>query len=108
MSFKFVLNTCPDLATAHTIAEELLELNLAACVNLIPNVVSLYKWQGKIEQSAEVQLFIKTDERKWPELRSYIEQNHPYDVPEILALDITDGNQSYFAWLSKNLNNENS
>ena len=103
MSLKFVLNTCPDLASAHTLAEGLLEQNLAACINLIPNVVSLYKWQGKIEQSAEVQLFIKTDETKWLDLRSYIEQHHPYDVPEILALDINDGNESYLTWLTKNL-----
>ena len=108
MSFKFVLSTCPDLASAHTIAEGLLEHDLAACINLIPNVVSLYKWQGKVEQSAEVQLFIKTDERNWPELQSFIVQNHPYDVPEVIALDLTDGNPSYLSWLTENLKKENS
>jgi len=103
MSFKFVLTTCPDLPTAHTIAEGLLELNLAACVNLLPNMVSLYKWQGKIEQSMEVQLFIKTNEINFAKLESYICQHHPYDVPEIIALDIQQGHGAYLNWLAENL-----
>ncbi|NVK25674.1 MAG: divalent-cation tolerance protein CutA [Gammaproteobacteria bacterium] len=107
MSFKLVLNTCPDLASAHSLAEGLLESNLAACVNLIPNVVSLYKWQGQMEQSAEVQLFIKTSERNWPEIQSYISQNHPYDVPEVIALDVSDGLPAYLSWLNDNLKKEN-
>lgn len=103
MSFKFVLTTCPDLPTAHTIAEGLLERDLAACINLIPNMVSLYKWQGKVEQSAEVQLFIKTDEINYPEVESYVCQHHPYEVPEIIALDITQGHGAYLTWLAENL-----
>lgn len=104
MTFKFVLSTCPDLPTAHTIAEELLNQELAACVNLIPNVVSLYKWQGEIEQSAEVQLFIKTDEINLPKVESLVCQLHPYEVPEIIALDITQGHSGYLDWLASSLN----
>lgn len=104
--FKLVLSTCPDLPTAHQIAEGLLDNQLAACVNILPSVVSLYKWQGKLEQSMECQLIIKTDERNWPELQSYIVKHHPYEVPEILKLDIADGNPSYLSWLQQNLNAE--
>ena len=103
MAYKLVLVTCPDLPTAHTIAEGLLEAELAACVNLIPNMVSLYKWQGKIEQSAEVQLFIKTNEINYAKLESYVCQHHPYDVPEVIALDITQGHGAYLTWLDDNL-----
>ena len=103
MTFKFVLSTCPDLPTAHTIAEGLLKKDLAACVNLIPNMVSLYKWQGQIEQAAEVQLFIKTDEINLPKVESFICELHPYDVPEIIALDISKGHPAYLNWLAENL-----
>ena len=103
MSFKFVLTTCPDLPSAHTIAEGLLESNLAACVTLLPNMVSLYKWQGKIEQSAEVQLFIKTDEINYPKVESYVCQHHPFEVPEVIALDIQQGHGAYLNWLAEHL-----
>ena len=103
MTFKIVLCTCPDLPAAHTISEGLLEQKLAACVNIIPNIVSLYQWQGKIEQSAETQLIIKTNERNWQKLQSYICQHHPYEVPEIIMLDIQDGQSNYLTWLASNL-----
>lgn len=103
MSFKFVLTTCPDLPAAHQIAEGLVEQNLAACVNIIPAMVSIYKWQGKIEQSQESQLFIKTDESKLADIESYIEEVHPYDVPEVIALDISSGAAGYLNWLKQEL-----
>lgn len=105
--FKFILTTCPDLPTAHLIAEGLVENNLAVCVNIIPSVVSIYKWQGQVEQSQETQLFIKTDERKVAEIDSFITSHHPYEVPELIVLDITDGAKPYLAWLSQELTEEN-
>jgi periplasmic divalent cation tolerance protein len=99
MTHKLVLTTCPDIPSAHTLAEGLIELNLAACVNLLPAVVSIYKWQDKVEQNQEVQLFIKTAERKVTELISYIENHHSYDVPECIVVDITSGSERYLKWL---------
>ena len=106
MTFKLVLTTSPDLPTAHTLAEGLIENKLAACVNILPAIVSIYKWQGKLEQSQECQLIIKTAERKMPEIHSFIKQHHPYDVPELLALDINQGGDEYLNWLNAELSEE--
>lgn len=103
MTYKLVLTTCPDLASAHTIAEELVQLNYAACVNIIPTVVSVYKWQGKLEQSSECQLIIKSDEINWPNVASYINKHHPYDVPELIQLDISNASPEYLSWMGENL-----
>lgn len=100
MTHKLVLTTCPDLPTAHLIAEGLIEQRLAACVNILPAMVSIYRWEDKVEQSQECQLFIKTVESKWTELESYIQTTHPYDVPELIAVDITAGTEKYLQWLS--------
>ena len=96
---KIVLTTCPDIAVAHDIAEKLLEANLVARVNLIPQMVSLYRWQGKIEQDQEVQLIIKTVERNIAAVESLITSAHPYDVPEFLVVDIESGSKAYLEWL---------
>ena len=99
MSAKIILTTCPDLPTAHLLAEGLVEQDLAACVNIIPAIVSLYKWEGKMEQSQETQLIIKSVERNFPLIESFITQNHPYDVPELLEIDVSKGSSSYLQWL---------
>lgn len=96
---KVILTTCPDIAIAHHLAEELLARDLVACVNLIPQMVSLYKWEGKVEQNQEVQLIIKTVERNIAAVESFIVSTHPYDVPEFVVLDIEFGSQPYMQWL---------
>lgn len=96
---RVILTTCPDIAIAHHLAEGLLERKLVACVNLIPQMVSLYRWEGKIEQDQEVQLIIKTTERNISDIESYITSVHPYDVPEFVVLDINSGSQAYLTWL---------
>jgi periplasmic divalent cation tolerance protein len=103
MTYKLILTTCPDLTSAHTIAEGLVKLDIAACVNILPTVVSIYKWQGEVEQSAECQLFIKTNEINWSKVESYLQDNHPYDVPEIIQIDISNGSTEYFSWMQNNL-----
>lgn len=103
MTYKLILTTCPDLTCAHTLAEGLIERNIAACVNILPAMVSVYKWQGNIEQAAESQLFIKTNESNWSKVESYIQQHHPYDVPEIIEIDISNGSSEYFSWMQNNL-----
>mgnify|MGYP000636574939 CR=1 FL=1 len=108
MTYKLVLTTSPDLPTAHLLAEGLVEKKLAACVNIIPSIVSIYKWQGEVEQSQESQLIVKTVERNLPDIDSFIKQHHPYDIPELLVLDITDGSENYLNWLNTELSQEKS
>jgi periplasmic divalent cation tolerance protein len=98
--------TCPDDSTAETLAETLLSRRLAACVNILPGVLSLYRWQDRIEQDSEVLLLIKTTEERVTELTALIEREHPYDVPEVIAHPIVAGSQSYLDWV-RTCTNEN-
>ena len=93
-----VLCTVPDEATAEKLAKGLVDERLAACVNAIPGVKSFYRWQGKIEADAEVQLVIKTCSERFDELAAWISANHPYDVPEIVAIPANRVSEAYFAW----------
>lgn len=94
-----VLCNVPDMAVGKLLANLLLERRLAACVNLVPGVQSLYRWQGAIEQAEEVTLLIKTIASRYAEIEDLIYQNHPYDVPEIIALPVTNGLPAYLAWI---------
>ena len=96
---SLVLCTCPDQATAESLARTIIESSLAACVNLLPGVQSIYRWEGRVELSAEILLLIKTARRCLPELEECIRTNHPYEVPEIIALDITSGYVAYLDWV---------
>ena len=96
-----VLCTCPDNASARQLAQTLLSEKLAACVNLIPQVTSLYYWQGKMEESQEVQLVIKTRRTMFGVLQERLLSLHPYEVPEILALPILCGNPAYLQWVQE-------
>jgi len=101
MTVKLILVTNPDLPTAHSLAEGLLDKDLVACVNLIPSVVSLYKWEGKLEQNVEVQMFLKTSERNIAAIESYVNEHHPYEVPEFLVIDVNHGNRDYLNWVQE-------
>ena len=96
-----VLCTCPDNTSARELAQTLLSEKLAACVNLIPQVTSLYYWQGKLEESQEVQLVIKTRRTMFGVLQERLLALHPYEVPEILALPILCGNPAYLQWVQE-------
>lgn len=76
---------------------------MAACVSVIPQIRSFYKWKGSIENSEEWQLVIKTSRSKFESLRSLLETAHSYELPELLALPIVDGSPNYLAWLDKDL-----
>jgi len=93
-----VLCTMPDQATAEKLAKGLIEERLAACVNTIPGVRSFYRWQGKIENDTEVQLLIKTRRGRFDELAAWIKANHPYEVPEIVAIPAERVSDEYLAW----------
>lgn len=93
------LSTAPDEASARRIARELLEARLVACVTLLPGAVSMYWWQGAIEESAEWLLLLKTTRARWSALAERLPQLHPYEVPELLALPVTAGLEPYLRWL---------
>lgn len=95
-----VLVTVPDLGTGEVIARSLLEKRLAACVNISPDWVSLYRWEGEVQQDQEVLLLIKTRQDLLKgQLIPSIQELHPYQVPEIIALDLVDGEQNYLDWM---------
>lgn len=99
MDVKLVFCTCPDSDTAQALAHHLVEQRLAACVNLLPPMLSVYRWQGRIEQTQEVQLLIKTCGDRLQALSAAITAQHPYDVPEILVISASDGLPPYLDWI---------
>lgn len=93
---------CPDQATAERIAATLVDERLAACVNLLPGVTSIYRWRGQIQRDAETLLMIKTRSAVYRLLEARISELHPYEVPEIIALLIQTGSASYLNWIMEN------
>lgn len=101
-TYGVVLVTVGSLAAGKAIAMSLIEAKLAACVNLFP-LDSIYLWEGKINQEQEYQLIIKTDLSKFDELEAKIKTLHSYEVPEIIALPIIAGSNTYLDWLGSSL-----
>ncbi|XP_073809583.1 protein CutA homolog isoform X1 [Danio rerio] len=91
--------TCPNDTVAKQLARGIVEKKLAACVNIVPQITSVYEWQGKIEEDNEVLLMIKTRSSKIPELAEYVRSNHPYEVAEVISLPIDQGNPPYLKWI---------
>lgn len=96
-----VLTNSPDAATARSLAQTLVERRLAACVNISAGVISVYRWQGAIEEAAEVTVTIKTVDSRYDELEAAIRLAHPYDVPEIIALPIVRGDDAFLRWIAE-------
>ncbi|MGE5622580.1 MAG: divalent-cation tolerance protein CutA [Bacillota bacterium] len=94
-----VLTNVPDEAVAESIARILVEQRLAACVNVLPAVRSIYRWQGAVEQASEATLLIKTTPQHYAALEAAIKSAHPYEVPEIVALPIVAGWPAYLDWV---------
>jgi len=94
-----VLTNCPDAEIADRIARTLVEQKLAACVNRMPAVDSVYRWQGAIERAVEVPLLIKSTRERLPEVQEAIRALHPYEVPEILAIPVVAGLPAYLRWV---------
>lgn len=95
------LCTCPDTESARQLARILVDEHLAACVSRLPGVTSTYRWQGQVEEATEVMLLIKTTHTRLAALTERITQWHPYEIPELIALDIADGLPAYLAWLQQ-------
>lgn len=104
--FKIVFCTVPDPETAVSISRKLVEEKLAACCNIIPGIRSLYFWEGEICDDQELLIIIKTHEGAWSRLEQRIKELHPYQVPEIIAVQITNGSESYLNWVDQNVKKE--
>ena len=100
---RIVLSTIDSPDSVKRIAEALVERRLAACVNLIPNLTSIYRWQGAIETASEILLVIKTSAEQLPALEADLQELHSYEVPEFLVLPVESGSRSYLEWLHGSL-----
>ncbi|MEO7326078.1 MAG: divalent-cation tolerance protein CutA [Dokdonella sp.] len=99
MSVLLAHCSCPDAETATRIARQLVEERLAACVHAIPGISSTYRWKGELHTDTEVLLLIKTTHARFDALKSRLPDLHPYDLPELIALDVVDGVDSYLDWV---------
>jgi periplasmic divalent cation tolerance protein len=97
--FKVLFVTCPNIIEAENIARILINNRLAACVNIINNLKSIFTWKGNVETYEEALLIIKTTEEKLEELEETIKKYHSYTVPEIIVIDIKAGNLDYLKWM---------
>ena len=98
-SFVVVLTTLPSRLKARKISELLIKKKLAACVNMLGPAQSLFWWKGKVDRAKEYLLLMKTQTSRYPALKKFLEKNHSYSVPEIIALPIVKGNASYLDWI---------
>jgi periplasmic divalent cation tolerance protein len=96
---RVVLITAPDADTGASLARTLVEERLAACVNLVPGIRSIYRWKGVIEEGDEVLMVVKTQAARCEALAARVNELHPYDVPEVLELPIGGGSQAYLDWV---------
>jgi len=95
-----VFCTCPDEETATKIAEALVVERLAACINRLPGLTSVYLWQDKVEHDTEILLLIKTTNTRFEALRTRLCALHPYELPEIVAIPVTKGLPAYLQWIN--------
>ncbi|HEY0143248.1 MAG TPA: divalent-cation tolerance protein CutA [Thermoanaerobaculia bacterium] len=94
-----VLTTVGSSFDAKALARELVELHLAACVNVIDRMQSIYRWQGKVEEESEQLLLIKTMDARVPELKTALLQRHPYELPEFVVVPVSETSAEYGEWL---------
>lgn len=102
---QIVFCTVPDTDTGHRIAAQLVEYGLAACVNLIPGIESVYRWKGQLEQESEVLLMIKSRSADYTDVEATISALHPYELPEIIAVPLNNGLPEYLDWV-RSIKNE--
>ncbi len=99
MSHMIFFSTVPNLEEGKKIARILVEQKIVACVNIVPNIISIYEWKGKIEEDNELFLIIKTKKENTEKLIKVINQYHSYEVPECIGLEIKAGSNKYLGWM---------
>jgi periplasmic divalent cation tolerance protein len=97
---QLIFCTCPDRHTAETLARCLVTDGLAACVNIIPNLLSIYTWQGQVESAEECLLLIKARKDNYSAIETALRHHHPYDLPEIIAIAVQQGLPDYLHWIN--------
>lgn len=97
--YQLILCTCPNQKSAETIAKHLVSQQLAACVNIMPGLTSVYQWQGEIETAQEHLLMIKSHQQQFVAIETAIKAIHPYQLPEIIAVAIEQGSAEYLKWI---------
>ena len=102
MNYIIILCNTNSIDSAETIATFLVKEKLAACVNIVPKIKSIYTWQNKIEKEDEVLMLIKTKQSLFNQVKEKIILLHPYEVPEIISINIQDGAKDYLNWISNN------
>jgi periplasmic divalent cation tolerance protein len=95
-----ILTTVPDDRTGETLAHTLVEERLAACVNLLPPMTSIYRWRNAVERDAERQVIVKTTRDRIAAVRERIGQLHSYELPELIVLNVEDGSPRYLDWIT--------
>ena len=98
-----VLCTVPDPGTGERLAGSLVEARVAACVNILPGLTSVFRWQGETQKDAEALLIIKTRRDRFEALCKVLQEQHPYELPEIIAVPLSDGLPAYLRWIDQNL-----
>ena len=101
-----VMSNLPDAASAHELARKLVEQKLAACVNCLPGMLSVYRWQGAVEEAGEVGVLIKTTQALYGQVEQAIRAAHPYQLPEIIAIPIVAGLPAYLQWVIDETGND--
>jgi periplasmic divalent cation tolerance protein len=96
-----VLTTAGSKEEARKIANALVERKLAACVNIVPNIESIYRWEGKVERAEEWLLIIKTDANAFARVRDAIKELHSYDLPECVSISVDAGSANYLQWIGE-------
>jgi len=99
---RIMLTTAGSQAEAHKIAQALVERRLAACVNIVPQIESVYRWQGNVERATEWLLLIKTQASTFERVRDAIKELHSYDLPECVMLEVAAGSSEYLNWIAEN------
>lgn len=105
-AYQIILCTCPDKETAEKIANTLVTDKLAACVNIVPGITSVFSWQGQVQSDQESLLLIKTRADFYPQVESGIKSIHPYELPEIVAVPVQQGLPEYLQWINSWISSE--
>ena len=105
MTHQIVLTTCPDQESAERLANHLVEARMAACVNVVPGIRSVYRWKGEVVKDNELLLVIKSRADRFDVLKEMILKHHPYELPEVIAVSVSDAHLPYLAWIDSQLDN---